>query len=106
MTMPNNTQIDNAKDIDVVIPVYNLIEYCDNYSKTSGSLWQHYRVSHLYTLLALLSIFLMIITIIVFRLYLNKKIMGQKGDNGISDVVIMVLLKKLRVIFGKLLKCH
>ena len=36
--MPNNTQIDNAKDIDVVIPVYNLIEYCDNYSKTSGSL--------------------------------------------------------------------
>ena len=65
--MPNNTQIDNAKDIDVVIPVYNLIEYCDNYSKTSGSLWQHYRVSHLYMLLALLSIFLMIITIIVFR---------------------------------------
>ena len=38
MTMPNNTQTDNAKDIDVVIPVYNLIEYCDNYSKTSGSL--------------------------------------------------------------------
>ena len=27
----NNTQIDNAKDIDVVMPVYNLIEYSDNY---------------------------------------------------------------------------
>ena len=25
------------------MPVYNLIEYSDNYSKTSGSLWQYYR---------------------------------------------------------------
>ena len=33
----NNTQIDNAKDIDVVIPMYNLIEYCNNYSKKSRS---------------------------------------------------------------------
>ena len=35
----NNTQIDNAKDIDIVMPMYNLIEYSDNYAKTSGSLW-------------------------------------------------------------------
>ena len=27
----NNTKIDNAKDIDIVIPMYNLIEYSDNY---------------------------------------------------------------------------
>ena len=27
-----NTQIDNVKDIDVVMPVYNFIEYSDNYS--------------------------------------------------------------------------
>ena len=33
----NNTQVDNAKDIDIVMPMYNLIEYSDNYSKTSGS---------------------------------------------------------------------
>ena len=39
----NNTQIDNAKDIDIVMPTYNLIEYSDNYSKTSRSLWQYYR---------------------------------------------------------------
>ena len=37
----NNTQIDNAKDIDIVMPMYNLIEYSDNYSKTSGRLWQY-----------------------------------------------------------------
>ena len=35
----NNTQIDNAEYIDIVMPMYNLIEYSDNYSKTSGSLW-------------------------------------------------------------------
>ena len=39
----NNTQIDNAKDIDVVMLMYNLIEYSVNYSKTPGSLWQYYR---------------------------------------------------------------
>ena len=37
------TDIDNVKDIDVVMPMYNLIEYSDNYSKTSGSLWQYYK---------------------------------------------------------------
>ena len=39
----DNTQIDNAKDLDVVMPMYNSIGYSDNYSKTSGSLWQYYR---------------------------------------------------------------
>ena len=37
----NNTQIDNAEYIDIVTPMYNLIEYSDNYSKTSGNLWQY-----------------------------------------------------------------
>ena len=34
----NSTQIDNAEYIDIVMPLYNLIEYTDNYSKTSGNL--------------------------------------------------------------------
>ena len=33
----NNTQIDNAKDLDIVMPMYNLIEYSDNYAKATGS---------------------------------------------------------------------
>ena len=37
----NNTQIDNAEYIDIVMPMYNLIEYSNKYSKTSGSLWQY-----------------------------------------------------------------
>ena len=35
----NNT-IDNAKYIDVIVPMYNVIEYSDNYAKTSGGLWK------------------------------------------------------------------
>ena len=34
----NNTEIDNAKGIDIVREVYNLIEYRDNYSKAPESL--------------------------------------------------------------------
>ena len=37
----NNSNVDNAKDIDIVMSMYNLIEYNDNYSKTSRSLWQY-----------------------------------------------------------------
>ena len=39
----NNTQVDNAKYLGVVMPMYNLIECSVNYSKTSGALWQYYR---------------------------------------------------------------
>ena len=34
----NNTQIDNSEYIDIVMPMYNFIDYSDNHSKTSGSL--------------------------------------------------------------------
>ena len=37
----NNTQEDHAKDTDVVIPMYNLLEYRNDYSKTSRNLWQY-----------------------------------------------------------------
>ena len=37
----NDTQADNGKVIDKVMPMYNLIGYSDNYSKPCGSLW-HY----------------------------------------------------------------
>ena len=39
----NNTLTDNAEDLDVVMPEYNLIEYSKNYRKTTGSLWNYYR---------------------------------------------------------------
>ena len=39
----NNVLIDNAEDLDVVMPMYNLLEYSKNYRKTTGSLWNYYR---------------------------------------------------------------
>ena len=39
ITIINNTHIDDAHYIDVVMPMYNLIKYSDNYSKTTGILW-------------------------------------------------------------------
>ena len=39
----NNALIDNAGDLDVVMSMYNLLEYSKNYSKTTGSFWNYYR---------------------------------------------------------------
>ena len=42
-THTKNEHIDTADNLDIVMPMYNLIEYSDNYSDTSGSLWQFKR---------------------------------------------------------------
>ena len=39
----NDVLIENAEDLDIVMPMYNLLEFRKNYSKTSGSLWNYYR---------------------------------------------------------------
>ena len=39
----NSVQIDNAEDLDVVMSIYNLLEYSKNYRKATGSLWNCYR---------------------------------------------------------------
>ena len=83
----NNIQIDNAKDIDVAM--YNLIEYSDNYSKTSGSLWQHYRDEPALTNAGALDNFPANSASFKFK----QKIIGSTGNNGTKKVKIMVPLK-------------
>ena len=39
----NGVKIDNAEDLDVLMPMYNLLEYSKNYKKIAGSLWNYYR---------------------------------------------------------------
>ena len=39
----DNTFVDNAEDLDIVILIYDLLEYSHNYSMTSGSLWNYYK---------------------------------------------------------------
>ena len=91
----NNTQIDNAKDIDIVMPMYNLIEYSDNYAKTSGSLWQYCKdiparnddddneIAN----------FTGVNTTDSFNF--KAKITGKTGGDGTKDAEIMIPLKYL-----------
>ena len=39
----NGIKIDNAEELDVVMPMHNFLEYSKNYRKTTGSLWNYYR---------------------------------------------------------------
>ena len=43
ITEVNGIKIDNAEDLNVVMPMYNLLEYSKNYKNTTGSLWNYYR---------------------------------------------------------------
>ena len=44
----NGVLIENAKDLDVVMPMYNLLQFRKNYRKTTGSLWNYYRDELIY----------------------------------------------------------
>ena len=44
ITRINGELIEDANDLDIVIPMYNLLEYSKNYRKTIGSLYNYYRV--------------------------------------------------------------
>ena len=78
--------------------MYNLIEYSDNYSKTSGSLWQYCKDNNG--------------DIVIFNgandtdsLNFKSKITGKTNDDGdIKNVEIMIPLKYLSN-FRELLKC-
>ena len=39
----NGVKIDNAEDLDFVMPMYNLLEYSKNYKKSTGSLQNYYK---------------------------------------------------------------
>ena len=43
ITHINDEHVDSADNLDIIMPMYNLIEYSNNYSDTSGSLWQFKR---------------------------------------------------------------
>ena len=89
----NNTQVGNAKDIDIVMPMYILIEYSDNYAKTSGSLWQYCKDIPPLDNNNVITFFTEANRTDSFNF--KAKITGQTGDNGTKDVEIMVPLKYL-----------
>ena len=90
----NNTQIDNAKDIDIVMPMYNLIEYSNNYAKITGSLWQYCKDIPARNN-ANNAIIIFSEDNITDSFKFKSKITGQTGNDGTKDVEIIVPLKYL-----------
>ena len=104
----NNTQVVNAKDIDIVMPMYNLIEYSDNYSKTSGSLWQYCKdipaADNNNPIINFAE------NNFTDSFNFKVKITGQTGDVGTKNVEIMAPLKYLsnfwRTLLMPLINCE
>ena len=82
------------------MPMHNLIEYSDNYSKSSGSYWQYYRNEPFFNNGAIADFPADNNNSTSFKF--KTKIASRIGNNGRKDVKIMVPLKYL----SELLKCH
>ena len=89
----NNTQIDDAQYTDLVMPMYNLIEYSDNYSKTSGILWKYCTDVLTVDNEGAGTDFIKVNVTDSFNL--KVKLTGHTDDNGTKNVEIMVSLKYL-----------
>ena len=95
MHRPNNsTEVDNAENIDVAMSMYNLIEYINNYSKTTGNLWQYYRDELVLNNAGGVIDFPdvdNISTVLKFK----QKITGRTGNNWTNHIQMIVSLKYL-----------
>ena len=97
----NNKEINHAKDIHVLMPMYNLIDHSNNYLKTSGSLWQYCKNEP----------FITDDGVVIdipddpdsASLKYKQKITSQTGNDGTKDIQIMIPVKYLSS-FGELLK--
>ena len=95
----NNTNVDDAKDIDILMPMYNVTEYSDTYSKTSESLWHYTKdISAIDNNNAIVNFTNNNLT---DSFNFKVKMTGQTGDIGTKNVEIMVPLKYLSN-FGEL----
>ena len=105
----NNTQVDNAKDLDIVMPMYNLIEYSDNYSKTYGRLWQYCKdipaVDNNNNVIVIFTD-----NNLTDSFNFKVKITGQTGNDGTKNVEMMVPIKYLskfwRILEMPLINCE
>ena len=92
----NNTKVDNAKDIDVIMPLYSLLEYTPAYEKTSGSLWQYCKD------IPAVDYNNAIVNNLTDSFNFKVKMTGETGDDGTKNVEIMVPLGCLSVFWRSL----
>ena len=91
----NNTQIDNAKYVDVLMSMYNLIEYSNNHSKASWSLRHYYRDEPALNDTGASVNFPVNSGSFKFK----QKITGSTGDDGTKNFEILVPLKYLSTLW-------
>ena len=89
----NNTQVDSAKDIDIVMPMYNLVEYSDNYPNTSGSLCQYCK--NIPTVNNNNAVVDCTNNNLTDSFNFKVKVASQTGNDGAKNVEIMVPIKYL-----------
>ena len=104
----NNTQIDNAKYINIVMSMYNLIEYSDNYAETTGSFGQYCKDIPARNDNDEITVFTR--NNLTDSFNFKVKITGQAGNDGTKDVEIIVPLKYLsnfsRILEMPLINCE
>ena len=97
ISLINNTQVNDAQDMDIVMRMYNLVEYSDVYLKTSGILWHYYRNERV---LDHNNIdFPANNNSIPFRF--KQQITGETGNGCTKDMEIMVPLRYLSNVWRK-----
>ena len=87
----SNTQVEDAHDIDLVMLIYNLLEYSDNYSKTFRVLWQYCRDELAVDGNGEIVDFTAVDSL-TNSFKIKEKITGQTSDNGRKAIEIMVPL--------------
>ena len=92
-----NTLIDNAEDLDIVMPIYNLIGYSKNYSKATGSLWNYYRDELNSGAVGDINYFIRGSKSFDYKTNITGRL---EGNNTVKEVEIVVPLKHLSN-FGK-----
>ena len=96
----NNAQVDNAKDIDVIMPLYNLLEYSPAYEKTSGLLWRYCKdipaVDNNNAIVNFTD------NNLTDSFNFKVKMIGQTGDDRTKNVEIMVPLPYLNIFWRSL----
>ena len=91
----NNTRVDDTQYIDAVTPMYNLLEYSDNYAKISGILWQYCKDEPALENDGTIDDFTEA-NVITDSFKVKDKITGQSDMNGTKNVETIVPLKYLQ----------
>ena len=89
----NNTLIDNAEDLDIVMPMYNFLERSKNYSKTTGSLWNISRDEPKSGAVGNLNCSIIDLKSFDYKTSITRRLIGKNAEK--EDVKIVVLLKHL-----------